>query len=95
MGWILYILTSVVCTFVRGLLIQQLYNWFILSQFHGLPHLSVAACLGLSVFIQAICAWNLNPKNQIEQDDLRNSFVLYVIQLLIVYIFGVIVHWFM
>jgi hypothetical protein len=82
MGFILQIIFGIVNTVLRGILIKTFWGWFILTQFHGLPDLSVVGAIGLSMFVGAVTPWRSLSKSQLEESredsvsiGLINSFI--------------------
>ena len=98
MAFILQMIFGVVNTIVRGVLIKTFWGWFILSQFHGLPDLSIVGAVGLSMFVGAVTPWRGLSREELDEDrqdatarGLVNSF-LYLLACLISLGIGWIVH---
>jgi hypothetical protein len=85
MAFVLQILFGVLNTFLRGVLIKTFWGWFILTQFHGLPDLSIIGAIGLSLFVSAVSPWRSLSREEIGEDrddavsrGLINSFLYFL-----------------
>jgi len=105
MRYLLSLVLVVVNTVLRGLLIQEFWGWFILSQFRSLPVLSLISAIGLTMFVQAIAPWKVlterdwaEIKGQDADDrvdlNIQNQ-LTYVLTVLIFLALGWVIHLFM
>ena len=57
----------------RGLTLKFLWGWFVLSQWHNAPNLSVAACLGLSTLVGLFSARQITKQEWAERDKFKHE----------------------
>ena len=57
----------------RGLALKFLWGWFVVTQFHGAPNLSVAACLGLSTLVGLFSARGVTKQEWVERDKYKQE----------------------
>lgn len=55
----------------RGLALKFLWGWFVVSQFHSAPNLSVAACLGLSTLVGLFTTRTISKQEWAERDKYK------------------------
>ncbi len=57
----------------RGIVLKFLWGWFVLSQWHYAPNLSVAACLGLSTMVGMFQLRAVTKKDWAERDKYKGE----------------------
>ncbi len=64
---------SLVLTFVntifRGFLIKVFWGWFVVSQFHSLPEISLLPAIGFSMFVGAIAPWKTLTQRDLDDAE--------------------------
>jgi hypothetical protein len=65
---LLHFALSIFNTILRGLLIKIFWVWFVMSQFAGLPNISVLAAIGLSYFVFAVSPWKSSSFKEWQED---------------------------
>lgn len=88
----------------RGYLISVFWAWFVMTQFTNLPHLSVIAAIGLSLFIglvapkKSLTAKDIDDIRDSKESDLHKYMnlinnVIYTFAYLITWAYGAIVYY--
>jgi hypothetical protein len=101
MASLISLVLGIVNTIFRGYLIKTFWAWFVLTQFQGLPSLTILGAIGLSCFVGIMTPWRglTGEEKQMDSDDraalhLLNS-AIYTIAMLISWGIGAIIHWMM
>lgn len=60
---------SIISICLRAVSIKILWDWFIFSQFVGMPHLSYVGAYGITLFVAAISRWDLISPNSLKENN--------------------------
>lgn len=98
MATLISLILGIVNTIFRGYLIKTFWAWFIMSQFQGLPPLSILGAIGLSCFVGIMTPWRglTGEEKEMDKDDraalhLLNA-CIYTVAMLISWGVGAIIH---
>jgi hypothetical protein len=98
MASVISLVLGIINTIFRGYLIKTFWAWFILSQFQGLPSLSILGAIGLSCFVGIMTPWRgLTGEEKHMDSDERSALTLlnsaiYTLAMLISWGVAAIVH---
>ena len=88
-------------TIFRGYLIKTFWAWFVLTQFHNLPPLTILGAIGLSCFVGIMTPWRglTGSEKHMDSDEraalnLMNA-AIYTLAMLISWGVGAIIYWLM
>lgn len=58
---------SIVQTIFRGYVLMVMWGWFVMTQFPGVPHISIVGAIGLS------CLWGLFSMRDLRYSEYKES----------------------
>lgn len=101
MSSIVTFIFSLVNVVLRGIVINIFWGWFIQSQFGGAPDISITGAIGLSLFVDVVMPHRRLSDKELKEElsdtyyrDLVNCYY-YFLGLILVLVFGLIIHWMM
>ena len=101
MASIITLVLGIINTIFRGYLIKTFWAWFVMTQFHNLPSLSILGAIGLSCFVGIMTPWRgLTGEEKAMDSDERAALNLlnagiYTLAMFISWGVGAIIHWMM
>lgn len=67
--FIVSLILSTLTTILRGWLIKVFWGWFVLTQFHGLPDISIAGAIGLSLVVAVLSPWRNLTRAELDESS--------------------------
>lgn len=71
--WFGLLILGVFNTCFRGAIVSIFWRWFVLSKFDGLPSLSLASAIGLSMFIGALVPGHKSMSDQEIEESYKDT----------------------
>jgi hypothetical protein len=73
MKFLMWVPLAMINILARGVVLKILWTWFVMSQFHNVPNISVAGALGLSTLAGMFHTRMLTRKEWAERDKYKGE----------------------
>jgi hypothetical protein len=67
--FIINLIISILTTILRGWLIKVFWGWFVLTQFPGVPNISISGAIGLSLVVAVLAPWRRATREELEESS--------------------------